>query len=198
MARYLGPSCRLCRAAGDKLFLKGDRCYTSKCAIERRKVKPGGHAPSKLSEYGVQLKEKQKIKRIYGLLEAQFYIYFKKANAKAGITGENLMQFLERRLDNVVYRLGLGKSRAQSRQIVGHGHINVNGSKVDIASYLVNKDDVITFNEDLKMVSENRKDVKLPVWLKLDNNSFIVDALPARDAVDADVREQMVVEFYSR
>ena len=155
MARYLGPSCRLCRAAGAKLFLKGDRCNSSKCSIDRRNTKPGtsNNSRKKESEYALQLKEKQKIKRMYGLLEKQFYNYYKKASSKQGITGDNLLQLLERRLDSVVYRLGLAKSRSQARQFVRHGHIKVNGSRVDIPSFLVSKDDVITFDEDLKKVS---------------------------------------------
>ena len=160
MARYLGPSCRLCRAAGTKMFLKGDRCTTPKCAIDRRNRKPGPirNSRNKDSEYAIQLREKQKIKRIYGLLEAQFYNYYVKANAKKGITGEILLQMLERRLDNVVYRLGLAKSRSQARQFVRHGHILVNDTKVDIPSFLVKEQYVIICSPELSLAKQNSKE----------------------------------------
>jgi small subunit ribosomal protein S4 len=200
MARYLGPTCRLCRSAGEKLFLKGDRCFTSKCAIERNNRKPGParNSRTKESEYAVQLRETQKIKRTYGVLEAQFYNYYVKANAKKGITGEILLQMLERRLDSVVYRLGLAKSRSQARQFVKHGHILVNNRRVDIPSFQVSKDDMITYSNDLDLAKNNSKDAKLPEWIAIDDNKYIISALPNREHIESNLNEQMVVEFYSR
>lgn len=201
MARYIGPSCKLCRAAGTKLFLKGDRCTTSKCAIERRNKKPGPNRPlrPRTSEYGIQLIEKQKVKRTYGLLEAQFYNYYKKASAKKGITGNNLMQLLERRLDNVVYRSGMAKSRAQARQIVRHGHVMVDSKRVDIPSFQVSRGSVISFDGDsIKLVKENIKDRTLPEWLDGLDNGVSVTELPVKETIGSTLNEQMVVDFYSR
>ena len=195
MARYIGPTCRLCRAAGAKLFLKGDRCYTSKCAIERRNVKPGQtRDKTKDTEYAIQLKEKQKIKRIYGVLEKQFYNYYQKADNKIGITGDILMQMLERRLDNVVYRLGLAKSRAQSRQIVKHGRVLIDGKRVDIPSYQVSLGEAIS----LKYEAKYEEDRAIPVWLAKEGDVFKITEMPKRSYIDSDVNEQLVVEFYSR
>ena len=173
MARYTDASCRLCRREGQKLFLKGTRCYTDKCAVARRAQAPGQHGAKKkkLSEYGVQLREKQKAKVFYGVLESQFRKYFEMASNKKGITGENLLQILELRLDNIVYRMGLGTSRAEARQIVRHGHISVNGKKVNIPSYLVSKEDVIAVRESsmndekFKVIMEQTAGRNVPAWL---------------------------------
>lgn len=200
MARYIGPSCRLCRAAEEKLFLKGDRCYTSKCALEKRKSRPGAHGAKKIkrSEFATQLIEKQKVKRIYGILERQFYIYYKKASAKTGITGEILLQMLERRLDSVVYRLGFAKSRVQARQFVRHGHILINGKKVDIPSYSVSENEKISLSKDLNLAKENVKNSKAPSWLEKDGDAFRVANLPSREDSGSDINEKLIVEFYSR
>ena len=200
MARYTGPSCKLCRAGGVKLFLKGDRCYTGKCAIERRNTKPGANRNprAKESEYALQLKEKQKLKRTYGMLERQFYKYYEEASRKNGITGELLIQILERRLDNIVFRLGLAKSRSQARQIVRHGFIKVNDRKVDIPSFLVKANDVVAMAKDLGIAKENIKEAKVPEWLEAMPEGGKVAMLPPRDALDYDIKEQLVVDFYSR
>src|SRR5437660_4207170 len=177
MARYIGPVCRLCRREGMKLFLKGERCYTEKCAIEKRNFAPGQHGKTrkaKLAGYGLQLREKQKVKRIYGVLEVQFRRYFEAAERTRGITGETLLQLLERRLDNVVYRLGLGTSRAQARQLVRHGHIQVNGKKVDIPSYSAKAGDVVSVigrtqkNPTVEHAIEEVKGRGIPGWLTFD------------------------------
>jgi len=171
MARYTDASCRLCRREGQKLFLKGSRCYTDKCAVGRRSQAPGQHGAKKkkLSEYGVQLREKQKAKVFYGVLESQFRKYFDMASRKKGITGENLLQILETRLDNIVYRMGLATSRAEARQIVRHGHITINGSKVNIPSYLVSKNDVVALaesgNEKAKAIMEQTAGRVVPAWI---------------------------------
>jgi small subunit ribosomal protein S4 len=208
MARYTGPVCRLCRREGQKLFLKGDRCYTGKCAITHRVTPPGQHtvlSRKKVSEYSLQLREKQKTKRLYGLLEKQFKLYYIKADKMRGMTGENMLMLIERRLDNVVYRLGLGVSRAQARQIVNHSLICVNGKNVNIPSYLVKAGDVIT-------VKENKKDkgifvdvkagraVNLPKWLTFDNETLKgnVVALPERTDIDFTIADHLIVELYSR
>lgn len=208
MARYNGPVCRLCRAEGTKLYLKGERCYTDKCAVERRNYAPGQHGQkrTKRTDYGAQLREKQKVKRIYGILERQFAGYFKKAERQKGITGENLLVLLERRLDNVVFRLGLAGSRTQARQLVGHGHILVDGRRVNIPSYLVKKSQRI----QLKQASQKVKWIKtaldaserrgIPKWLTMDAANFtgtIVD-LPKREDISADIQEQFIVELYSK
>lgn len=208
MARYTGPSCRLCRREGCKLFLKGDRCYTDKCAIERRDYAPGeaGRKRIKESEYRMQLREKQKTKRIYGLLEKQFHHYYDMASRQQGVTGENLLRILESRLDNVVYRLGFAKSRAEARQQVRHGHICVNGRRVDIPSFRVRPGDLISVAPKAKemlviksaLISNER--VQVPAWLEVDIEKLqgSVLALPQRDQIDSDIREQLIVELYSK
>lgn len=206
MARYTGATCRLCRREGMKLFLKGDRCYTDKCAYSRRSYAPGQHGANKkkLSDYGVQLREKQKAKRIYGVLESQFRTYYEKADNIKGITGENLLRLLEMRLDNVVFRLGFGSSRNEARQLVTHGHFLVNGKKVDIASYRVSVNDVISVceksrgSEKFKTFVENPK--ALPKWLEanLENYEGKVVAEPAREDIDVPVNETLIVELYSK
>ena len=208
MARYTGSVCRLCRREGCKLFLKGEKCYGSKCAIDQRPTPPGEHGQArqrKQSEYGMQLREKQKAKRAYGVLENQFHHYFEEADRQKGITGDNLLIMLERRLDNVVYRLGFGVSRPQARQIVRHGHIRVNGKKVDIPSYLVNAGDVITVREKsaesdhFKALREGTGRV-VPQWLTIDaqNLKATVAAMPKREDIDLTIQENLIVELYSR
>jgi len=206
MARYTGAHCRICRREGMKLFLKGDRCYTDKCAFARRGYAPGQHGQGrkKLSNYGVQLREKQKAKRIYELLEGQFRKYYEKADRMKGITGENLLKLLEMRLDNVVFRLGYGGSRREARQLVNHGHFLVNGKKVDIPSYQVSVNDVITVSdksrssERFKMFAENPK--ALPNWLQGNPENFEakIIAEPARTDIDVPVNETLIVELYSK
>ena len=209
MARYTDASCRLCRREGEKLFLKGSRCYTDKCAVSRRKGSaPGQHgqARKKQSEYGLQLREKQKTKRFYGILEGQFHSYYLKANSKKGITGENLLFILESRLDNTVYRMGLATSRAEARQFVTHEHFLVNGKKVNVPSYLVKVGDVISLRD--KSRSSSRFDQVLdmtngrvlPSWLEFDSETFTgkVVASPNREEVDAPVKEHLIVELYSK
>jgi small subunit ribosomal protein S4 len=206
MARYTGPVCRLCRREGLKLFLKGDRCFTESCAFTRRGYAPGQHGQSrkKMSNYGTQLREKQKAKRIYGVLESQFRKYYEKADRQRGITGENLLRLLELRLDNVVYRLGYGNSRTEARQLVNHGHFLVNGKKVDIASYSVEAGDVIAVreksraSEKFKVFAENPK--TLPNWLQGDVATYEgkVVSLPAREDIDIPVNETLIVELYSK
>ncbi len=208
MARYTGAVCRLCRREGQKLFLKGERCYTDKCGIERRKYAPGMHGQSrkKLSEYGVQLREKQKARRYYGVLESQFAKYFEMANKQKGITGENLLSILESRLDNVVYRLGFGLSRPEARQLVTHGHFTVNGKKVNIASYLTSPGDVIAIceksrgSEKIKDVLEKTESRNVPKWLDLDRNTLSgkVLARAQRDDIDLEIAEHLIVELYSK
>ncbi|MCM8710770.1 30S ribosomal protein S4 [Clostridium sp. SYSU_GA19001] len=206
MARYTGAHCRLCRREGMKLFLKGDRCYTDKCAFARRGYAPGQHGQNKkkLSNYGVQLREKQKAKRIYELLEGQFRKYYEKADRMKGITGENLLKILEMRLDNVVFRLGFGGSRREARQLVTHGHFLVNGKKVNIPSYQVSVGDVITVaeksrsSERFKMFAENPK--ALPNWMQgnVENFEGKIIAEPARADIDVPVNETLIVELYSK
>ena len=208
MARYTGAVCRLCRREGQKLFLKGERCYSDKCSISKRAYAPGQHGQGrkKLSEYGLQLREKQKAKRYYGVLESQFAHYFEIANKKKGITGDNLLQVLESRLDNVVYRLGFGLSRAEARQLVVHGHFLVNGKKVDIPSYLVKEGDVITLKDKskslpkIKAILEATEGKVIPKWLELDaaNAQAKVVALAQRDDIDLDIEEHLIVELYSK
>ena len=208
MARYTGSTCKLCRREGDKLFLKGDRCYTQKCSIGRRAYAPGQHGQQrkKMSEYGVQLREKQKARRFYGILESQFRKYFEMAVRKRGVTGENLLQILESRLDNVVYRLGLASSRAESRQLIRHGHFNVNGSRVDIPSYLLKPGEVITVNDKsksspkIKDLSELAEGKNIPQWLELDKENLIgrVITLPTREEIDLPIQEHLIVELYSK
>ncbi|MEK6265782.1 MAG: 30S ribosomal protein S4 [Clostridium sp.] len=206
MARYTGATCRLCRREGMKLNLKGDRCFTDKCAFARRGYAPGQHGQSKkkMSNYGLQLREKQKAKRIYGILESQFRRYYEKADKLRGITGENLLRLLEVRLDNVVYRLGYGNSRQEARQLVTHGHFTVNGKKVDIPSYSLTANEVISpcaksrATEKFKVFAENPK--TLPSWLSADVEKFEgkVLALPSREDIDVPVNETLIIELYSR
>lgn len=209
MARYIGPVCRLCRREGMKLFLKGERCYTEKCAIERRNLPPGQHGKlrkAKLVGYGLQLREKQKVKRIYGVLENQFRRYFEVADRTRGITGETLLQLLERRLDNVVYRLGLGTSRAQARQLVLHGHFLINGRKVDVPSYQVKAGDVLTVrasSAQTAVIQHALEEVKgrgVPEWLSFDPAQMTgrVASLPTRAQINLPVQEQLIVELYSK
>jgi small subunit ribosomal protein S4 len=208
MARYTDASCRLCRREGQKLFLKGSRCYTDKCAATRRTQGPGQHGAKKkkLSEYGVQLREKQKAKVFYGVLESQFRKYFEMASGKKGKTGENLLQILELRLDNVIYRMGLGTSRAEARQIVRHGHVTINGKKVNIPSYLVNRDDVVAISESssndekFKTIMEHTSGRVVPAWIEFNaeqKKAKIVE-LPKREDVDLTVQEHLIVELYSK
>lgn len=205
MARYNGPVCRLCRREGTKLYLKSDRCYSPKCAMEKRPFAPGQHGQGrkKLSEYGVQLRAKQSVRRIYGVLERPFRNYFKEADRLKGITGENLLVLLERRLDNVVYRLGLASSRAEARQLVRHGHFMLNGHKMNIPSYLVTVGDEIAVREKskdsakFKNLSEN---TSVPEWLSsnIKELSGRVEAMPNRESITIPVDEQLIVELYSR
>jgi small subunit ribosomal protein S4 len=208
VARYTGSVCRLCRVEGTKLYLKGERCYTDKCAVERRNYAPGQHGQkrSKRSDYGLQLREKQKVKRMYGILERQFKGYFQKAERQRGITGENLLQFLERRLDNVVYRSGFASSRTQARQLVLHGHILVNGRRVNIPSFLVQKDFSIQLagkSQKIKGIKESLETTErrgYPQWLTVDPGSFTATVLdlPKREDIAADIQEQLIVELYSK
>ncbi len=208
MARYTDASCRLCRREGTKLFLKGARCYSGKCAFERRASAPGQHgqARKKVSEYGVQTREKQKVKRYYGILEKQFRNYFELANKKSGITGENLLVLLERRLDNVVYRMGLGVSRAEARQLVRHGHFTVNGKRVDIPSYSISEGDVVALCEKsrsikcLEPIMEVTSGRIIPAWIDFDADkiSGTITALPKREDIDFDIKEHLIVELYSK
>ncbi len=208
MARYTGAVCRLCRREGAKLFLKGDRCYTEKCSFSRREYAPGeaGRKRVKESEYRMQLREKQKTKRLYGLLEKQFHHYYEMASRQQGVTGENLLRILESRLDNVVYRLGFAKSRAEARQQVRHGHIYVNGRRVDIPSFRVRPGDLVSVAPKARemlviksaLISNER--VQVPAWLEVDIEKLqgSVLSLPNRDQIDADIREQLIVELYSK
>lgn len=208
MARYTSAVCRQCRREGQKLFLKGERCYSDKCAIDRRNYVPGQHGQSrkKVSEYGLQLRAKQKAKRFYGVLESQFAKYYEMADRKAGMTGENLLRILESRLDNVVYRLGFASSRAEARQLVVHGHYTVNGKKVNIPSYLLKEGDVVSINEasrqseKIKAVLEACGARPVPIWLELDRNTLEakVTRLPNREDIDLDVEETLIVELYSK
>lgn len=206
MARYTGATCRLCRREGMKLFLKGDRCYTDKCAFARRGYAPGQHGQSrkKISNYGLQLREKQKAKRIYGILESQFRTYYEKADKMKGITGENLLKLLEMRLDNVVFKLGYGSSRVEARQLVTHGHFLVNGKRVDIPSFKVSVNDAVSVKEKsrstekFKTFAENPK--PLPNWLQANPENFEakVVAEPVRSDIDVPVNETLIVELYSK
>ena len=208
MARYTGPVCRLCRREGTKLFLKGERCLTGKCALDRRNTAPGQHgaANKKMREYGLQMREKQKTRRYYGVLERQFVNYFEEADRKEGMTGENLICLLERRLDNVVYRMGFAASHKEARQLVLHGHFTVNGKKVDIPSLLIKAGDVIAVKEasrdsvKFKALAEAAATANAPKWLevKADAMSATVLNLPAREDVDFDFNEQLIVELYSK
>ncbi len=208
MARYKDEQCRICRREGQKLFLKGARCYSDKCSVTRRNYAPGQHGQkrTKLSEYGTQLREKQKTRSFYGVGEKQFRKYFEMASNKKGITGTNLLQILESRLDNVVYRLGLGVSRPQARQIVTHGNIEVNGVKTDVASYLVKPGDVIAVRENRRDNSIIKANLEagaarpVPEWLELDSKNLSAKVLRTvtREEIDLPVEEHMIVEFYSK
>lgn len=210
MARYIGAVCRLCRREGVRLYLKGERCYSAKCAIERRAFPPGEHSQTRsrrrVSDYGLQLREKQKLRRIYGVLERQFRRYFDEAERRPGVTGAILLQLLERRLDNVVYRLGFATSRAQARVLVSQGHFAVNGRPVNVASFLVNVGDVVAVREKSRglapfvAAAERAGGRRLASWLEMDADVFQgrVLSLPAREEIDTQVQEELVVEFYSR
>jgi small subunit ribosomal protein S4 len=208
VARYTGASCRLCRRENLKMYLKADRCYSDKCAIERRPYPPGQHGQGriKFSEYGVQLREKQKVKRIYGLLEGQFRLTFKKASAKKGKAGENLLQALEMRLDNVVFRMGFGGTRGETRQMVRHAHFLVNGKKVNIPSYQVRVGDKITVKEKSRKVNRINESLEavdrrgIPAWLEVDKKAFegTVKSMPAREDLTLPIQEQLIVELYSK
>lgn len=211
MARYLGSVCVLCRREGEKLYLKGERCYTAKCAFEKRKYAPGQHGPTgsfrrKISDYATQLREKQKARRIYGVLERQFRRYFTEASKSTGVTGAALLQYLERRVDNVVYRLGFATSRKQARQLVLHGHFTVNGAKVNVPSFLLKPGDAISVREDsrksgyFQSVAKDLQKKSVVSWLSLDvqNLSASVVTLPTRQQIDVTLKEQLIVEYYSR
>ena len=209
MARYIGPVCRLCRREDMKLFLKGDRCYTDKCGYERRAYAPGQHGQNrrrKASDYGEQLREKQKVKRMYGIAERQFRGYYYRASRMKGVTGENLLLLLERRFDNIVYRLGFASDHAEARQLVRHGHFQINGAHVDIPSYLVRVGDTITVREKSKKIvrlgdslaAVDRRGV--PQWLEIDKDNFRgkIKSFPAREDFTMPIREQLIVELYSK
>ncbi len=208
MARYTGAVCRLCRREGQKLFLKGERCYSEKCSVGIRAYAPGQHGQGrkKSSEYGLQLRAKQTARRFYGVQQNQFHHYFEIAERKQGITGDNLLRILESRLDNVVYTVGFASSRAEARQLVGHGHYEVNGKRVDIASYLVKAGDVITIceksrgSEKIKAVVEANSARPVPQWIDVDREALSAKVinLPTREQIEAPVEEQLIVEFYSK
>ncbi len=208
MGRYTGAVCRLCRRERMKLFLKGTRCYTPKCAVEKREYVPGMHGQNrqKLSDYGVQLREKQKVKRIYGVLESQFKFYFRKATHSKGVTGSALLVTLERRLDNTVYRMGMAASRSEARQVVRHGHVWVNDRQVNIASFQIGEGDAVSLRssdkmkERFKTVLEQTKDHKKVAWLEVDEANFTakVKKLPERSDVQIPIQEQLIVELYSK
>lgn len=208
MARYTGPACKLCRREGKKLFLKGDRCYTGKCALERRSYAPGQHGQNrkKTSEYGLQLRAKQSARRYYGVSEGQFHKYFLMAERKEGVTGTNLLQLCESRLDNIVYTAGFASSRAQARQLVNHAHFTVNGSKVDIPSYLVKPGDVVAVKDTSKSTDEFKNLVEANAarptskWLEVNVDAMTakVVALPEREEIATPVEEHLIVEFYSK
>ncbi len=206
MARYTGAVCRQCRREGQKLFLKGDRCYSGKCAIERRAYAPGQHGQSrkKYSEYGLQLREKQKVRKYYGVLESQFAHYFEMAEKKSGVTGSNLLSIVESRLDNVVYRLGFAMSRPEARQLVRHGHFTLNGKKVNIPSYLVSVGDVIAIkegsmsSEKIKSIIEANEKRAIVKWLERDGTTGKVVGVCEREDIDLPIEEHLIVELYSK
>jgi small subunit ribosomal protein S4 len=211
MARHTGPVCKLCRREGEKLFLKGDRCFTAKCAFDRRSYPPGDHGRRarfrrKTTDFGTQLREKQKARRMYGIMERQFRRYFREAERRPGVTGANLLQILESRLDNVVHRMGFAGSRAQARQLVRHGHFEVNGKKTDIPSFLVKPGDQIAVREKSRStgyfrdVAEDMEHRFVPEWLIVDTSKLSgrVLALPARDEIETTLSEQLITEYYSR
>ena len=209
MARYTDSSCRLCRRENLKLFLKGDRCYSEKCAFERRGYAPGDHGQAhkkQRSDYGVQLREKQKLKRLYGLLEKQFRGYFEKADQQKGITGTNLLIFLERRMDNMIFRMGLSNSRVEARQLISHGHFLINGKAVNIPSYLLKAGDEVSVKESSRKITRVLEAMEtvarrgMPHWLELDKENFkaSLKMLPVREDLTMPVQEQLVVELYSK
>ena len=209
MARNIGAACRSCRREGLKLYLKGDRCYSDKCSYERRAFGPGQHGQArfkKLSDYAIQLREKQKVKSMYGMLESQFRLYFQRADLQKGVTGENLLILLERRLDNTVFRIGFASSRGQARQLVRHKHILVNGKKVDIPSFLISDGDVVSLKEKSRAnggVNENLEAVArrgVPSWVELDKDNYkaTIKALPNREEITMPIKEQLIVELYSK
>ena len=206
MARYTGPACKLCRREGKKLYLKGERCVSGKCALERRTSAPGQHGADakKMREYGMQLREKQTTKRYYGVLEKQFRNLYEEAARKEGMTGENLLVLLERRLDNVVYRMGMAECRRDARQLVLHGHFTVNGKKVDIPSYLVKVGEVIELKEGSRSLDKFKGSLEanasrvVPKWLEMSNNVAKVVAEPAREDIDLPIEEHLIVELYSK
>ena len=209
MARYTGPRCRICRREGSKLFLKGDRCYSDKCSFEKRSYAPGQHGQGRrvrVSDYGIRLREKQRVRRMYGIQEDQFRRYFDEADRRKGVTGANLLQLLELRLDNVVFRLGLAESRQQGRQLVKHGHYLVNDKKVDIPSYQVRQGDVIKVREKSRSIVPIKEALEsvvrrgVPEWLSLDAEKLmgVVESLPERGHITMPIQEQMIVEFYSK
>ena len=208
MARYTGPVCRLCRREGTKLFLKGERCTSGKCALDRRNTAPGQHgaANKKMKEYGVQFREKQKTRRYYGVLEKQFVNYYEEADRTQGKTGENLLKLLERRLDNVVFRMGMAESRNEARQLVLHEHFSVNGKKVNVPSFVVKPGDVIAVKESsrdsvkFKGLAESEGGVRTPKWIESDKKNYTakVVAMPAREDIDFEFNEQLIVELYSK
>lgn len=206
MSRYVGPSCRLCRREALKLFLKGERCYTEKCALEKRAYPPGQHtdARTKVNDYGVRLREKQRARRIYGLSEKQFKRFFVMAERKNGITGTNLLVFLERRLDNMVFRLGFATSRKEARQIVSHNHVSVNGKRVNVPSYLVKPGDFVEIrHKELASVKNALESVVkkgIPSWIELDQDTMKgkMVTLPSREDISLPIKEQLIVEYYSR
>ncbi len=208
MARYREASCRICRREGEKLFLKGDRCYSEKCAVERRKYPPGQHGQGyrKLSDYGVQLREKQKVRKIYGLLERQFRRYFYEAERRKGITGEILLQLVESRLDNIVYRMGFAPNRRRARQLISHGHIVVNGKEINLPSYQVKEGDSVSVKDssrDMPEIIDSLSKVEhrgIPAWVEVDsvNHTGKVLRIPARDEIQLPIQEQLIVELYSK
>ncbi|NQW15984.1 MAG: 30S ribosomal protein S4 [Chloroflexi bacterium] len=210
MARYTGPVCRQCRRNGNKLFLKGERCYTPRCAIEKHRGKPGQQASqmmrSRITEYGTQLQEKQKARQMYGVLERQFKNYIDRANRMSGVTGDRLLQLLERRLDNAVYRMGFADSRNQARQLVNHGHFTVNGRKASIPSFLIKQGDLVSWREQsrkteiFKIVSESLGKRPTPTWLTVDTGEVTgsITTLPEPTEIDSAIDTRMIVEFYSR
>lgn len=208
MARYVGPVCRICRREGAKLFLKGDRCFTDKCAIDRRPYPPGQHGQrrTKFTEYGIRLREKQKVSRIYGVLERQFRRYFKEADRTKGVTGENLLSLLERRLDNVCFRLGFAQTRAEARHLVRHKHVAVNGRTVNIPSFRVKPGDKVEVRESSRKMARINSALDaaerrgIPSWLELNRGEFagVVKGAPVREEITLPIQEQLIVEFYSR
>ena len=210
MARYTGAVCRLCRREGQKLFLKGERCYSDKCAVIRRAYAPGQHGQSgarkKVSEYGIQVRAKQKARRYYGIMEKQFFHYYEMAAKKPGLTGENLLRYLESRFDNVIYRLGWASSRAEARQLILHNHFSINGKKVNIPSYLIAVGDTLTIkdksrqSEKFKIVLDQNSSRPVPEWMSADKNTLTatIERLPNRDEIDLEVEETLIVELYSK